>query len=86
MQVKSEPSLCVCIHNLLPYWYTLHDSRCSVAGNVAVCEGGGDMCVCDPQVVQWTQQTTTVGVLCSCSFSLAVRLSRGGVWLLARQL
>ena len=23
-------------------------------------------CVCDPQVVQWTQQTTTVGVLCSC--------------------
>ena len=22
--------------------------------------------VCDPQVVQWTQQTTTVGVLCSC--------------------
>ena len=23
-------------------------------------------CVCDPQVVLWTQQTTTVGVLCSC--------------------
>ena len=23
-------------------------------------------CMCDPQVVQWTQQTTTVGVLCSC--------------------
>ena len=24
------------------------------------------VCVCDPRVVQWTQQTTTVGVLCSC--------------------
>ena len=23
-------------------------------------------CVCDPRVVQWTQQTTTVDVLCSC--------------------
>ena len=63
------------------------------AGSAAVCVcggGGGEggcVCthcgtpgVCDPRVVQWTQQTTTVGVQCSCSlFHLAVWLYRGGV-------
>ena len=48
MQVRSEPSLCVCILNLLSYWYMLHDICCSVAGSTAVCVlgvGGGSVCV-----------------------------------------
>ena len=32
----------------------------------AVCTHCGTPGVCHPRVVQWTQQTTTVGVLCSC--------------------
>ena len=31
-----------------------------------MCTHCGTPGVCDPRVVQWTQQTTTVGVLCSC--------------------
>ena len=32
------------------------------------------VCVCDSRVVQWTQQATTVGALCSwCPTSLTVR-------------
>ena len=46
MQVRSGPSLRVCILNLLSYWYMWHDSRCSVAGSAAVCVLGGGMCVC----------------------------------------
>ena len=42
MQVRS---VCVCILNLLSYWYMLHDSRRSVAGSTAVCVLGG-ICVC----------------------------------------
>ena len=37
-----------------------------------VCTHCGTPGVCDPRVVQRTQQTTTVGVLCSCSFRLSV--------------
>ena len=33
---------------------------------VCVCAYCGTPGVCDPQVMQSTQQTTTVGVLCSC--------------------
>ena len=46
MQVRSGPSLCVCILNLLPYWYILHDRRCSVAGSTVVCVLEVGMCVC----------------------------------------
>ena len=35
-------------------------------GGGCVCTHCGTPGVCDPRVVQWTQQTTTVGVLCSC--------------------
>ena len=31
-----------------------------------MCAHCGTPGVCVPRVVQWTQQTTTVGVLCSC--------------------
>ena len=36
-----------------------------------VCTHCGTPGVCDPRVVQWTQQTTTVGVLCSCSLFIS---------------
>ena len=35
-------------------------------GGGCVCTHCGTPGVCDPRVVQWTQQTTTVGVLRSC--------------------
>ena len=45
-----------------------------LGGGGVVCTHCGTPGVCDPQVVQWTQQTTTVGVLCSCCPTpLAVR-------------
>ena len=48
-------------------------------GREAVCTQCGTPGVCDPRVVQWTQQTTNVGVLCSYFLHLAVWLYRGGM-------